>query len=110
MSPIILLGWVISVTLFYMGEMHLISGFFALLAVTSYGAVGNFAAFFEISSAVYLDRGHSRTRLLPLNLLNFVISTLVVTKATISQVILGESCCKKWAKTERFRANNFTVE
>ena len=92
-----------------MGEMNLLSGFFALFAVTSYGVVGNSAAFFEISSAVYLDRGHNRIRLLPLNLLNFIISTLIVAKATISQIILGENCCKKWEKTERFRAQNFTV-
>jgi cellulose synthase/poly-beta-1,6-N-acetylglucosamine synthase-like glycosyltransferase len=109
MSPIILIGWIISIILFYMGEANLINGAIALLAVTSYSVIGNFAAFFEISSAVYLDRGKNRIRLLPLNFFNFLISITTVSLATITQVIFGRRYCKKWKKTERFRHTNLIL-
>lgn len=109
MSPIILVGWIVAILLFYMGENNLVDGPLALLAVAAFSAVGNSAAFFEIGSAVYLDRGRNRIRLLPFNFFNFLISSITVSHATITQLFSRDGSCKVWDKTPRFRKENFAV-
>jgi len=109
MSPITLVGWIIAIILFYMGENNIINGPLALLMITAYSAIGNFAAFFEISSAVYLDRGKNRIRLLPFNFFNFLISMLTVSKATTIQVLTASDSCQLWEKTPRFRTASFVL-
>jgi cellulose synthase/poly-beta-1,6-N-acetylglucosamine synthase-like glycosyltransferase len=103
MSPIIILGWVIGMILFYKGEMLLYGGYLPLLAIISYASVGNTAAFFEIAAAVYLDGGKGRLRLLPLNFFNFVVSVLSVTRGLITYLFARPSRREKWHKTTRFR-------
>ena len=49
-GPLLLLGWIIAVTLYYMGA-QLSGGIFAILAVAMYSTLGNFAAFFEADPA-----------------------------------------------------------
>ncbi len=109
MSPLILLGWVLAILLFYMGENHLIAAPIALMAITAFGTVGNCAAFFEIGSAVHLDRGLNRIRLLPFNFFNFLISTVTVSGATIGQFYDGSRNCQVWHKTPRYRSQDFLV-
>lgn len=109
MSPVILTGWIIAILLFYMGENNLVEGPLALMAVAAFGAVGNSAAFFEIGSAVYLDRGTKRMLLLPFNFFNFLISTITVSNATVKQIFSRDGSCKIWDKTPRFRKDNFVM-
>ena len=104
MSPIILIGWVIGMVLFYKGEMLLYGGYLPFLALISYSSVGNTAAFFEIAAAVYLDGGKQRLRLLPFNFFNFVISILSVTRGIVTHALAKPSYREKWDKTARFRA------
>ncbi len=109
MSPIILTGWILAIVLFYLGGDNLVSGALALMAVAAFGAIGNFAAFFEIGSAVYLDRGKNRIRLLPFNLFSFLISTFTVSTATVTQIFSGKESCNIWEKTPRFRKKDFVL-
>jgi len=103
MSPVLLMGWLAAIYLFFAGE-HLLSGVLGLLAITSFGALGNFAAYFEIAAAAKLDGSHQRIRLLPLNIINFLFSLLAITRATLSLIalrgIVGEVI---WYRTQRFR-------
>lgn len=109
MSPIVLLGWILAITLFYMGENNLIGGSLALFAVASYGTLGNSAAFFEICAASYLDRSGNRIRLLPLSFLNFLISMLAVSQATLIPAPGSRRGSPRWEKTNRFRPANFVI-
>lgn len=109
MSPIVILGWIIAVTLFYLGEQTIANAAIALIAVASYSSIGNFAVFFEISTAVYLDRSGNRIRLLPLNFFNFVISILTVTNSSVKQIINSRDGSTKWDKTPRYRVSNFIL-
>jgi cellulose synthase/poly-beta-1,6-N-acetylglucosamine synthase-like glycosyltransferase len=103
MSPILLFGWILAISLFYLGE-HLMHGAIAILAITSYGALGNFAAFFEIGSAARLDRRRRAIMLLPMNLWNFLVSMLVITRASVGQLFYQPSPDRlEWHKTERYR-------
>lgn len=103
MAPLTLLGWLLALGVFYQGIAPL-HGIVALLAFTSYAAIGNLAAFFEIAAAARLDGTFGRICLLPFLILGFAVSTFSVTRAAISLVtdsITGAEF--HWDKTERFR-------
>ena len=80
---------------------HPLHGFLAALAVASYNTLGNFAAFFEIATGARLDGTPRRVRLLPLNLLGFVVSLCATSAAVVREVLPGGRF--EWHKTERFR-------
>lgn len=104
MSPILMLGWILALTLFFLGE-NPFHGIIAILSVVAYGALGNFAAFFEIAAATRLDGTTRRLRLLPLNMLGFIVSVVSIAGAALSQVMPHNLFGNKlvWHKTERYR-------
>ncbi|MFZ0415037.1 MAG: glycosyltransferase family 2 protein [Candidatus Acidiferrales bacterium] len=103
MAPLTLAGWLLALGVFYEGIAPL-QGIIALLAFTSYAAVGNFAAFFEIAAAARLDSSHQRVRLLPFLILGFVVSIIAVSRAFVSQLLAPLTGAQfQWDKTERFR-------
>lgn len=102
MSMLILVGWALAISLFFLGE-HMMYGVIAILAVTSYGALGNFAAFFEIAAALRLDGRRQAISLLSINIFNFLVSLMATTRATFSPFVPGDKDRKSfWEKTERF--------
>lgn len=108
MSPLVILGWILAIALFYAGELTLVSAALMLFAIASYSAIGNFAVFFEICTANYLDASGSRIRLLPLNSVSFIVSILTVTQACINQIINCRNGTSRWDKTPRYRVRGFT--
>ncbi|OYV72644.1 MAG: glycosyl transferase family 2, partial [Gemmatimonadetes bacterium 21-71-4] len=105
MSPILLIGWMMAIFLYYFSSNNWLAGVFALFSLIAYSALGNFAAFFEIGAAVYLDGSHERLRLMPLNYLGFLVSLVSISRATIGQVTTDIIFRKKfnWQKTSRYR-------
>src|SRR5579864_7966085 len=103
MGPVLLLGWVLAVVLFYTGVQ--IGGGLTVLALGAFTTLGNFAAFFEIAAAARLDGSRQRIRLLPLTLFGFTVSLISVSRAAYQQVhesIFGQAELV-WHKTERSR-------
>jgi cellulose synthase/poly-beta-1,6-N-acetylglucosamine synthase-like glycosyltransferase len=103
MGPVLLLGWLLAVVLFYTGVQ--IGGGLTVLALGSFTTLGNFAAFFEIAVAARLDGSRERIRLLPLTLFGFTVSLISVSRAAWHQVIEGVFGHAElvWHKTERSR-------
>lgn len=104
-GPLLLIGWVLAAAVFYAGAMPMLGAPVAVLALMSYGALGNFAAFFEIAAAALLDGSRGRIRLLPLNLLGFLVSAVAITRAGASQVVARalRRDTLRWDKTARYR-------
>ncbi len=103
MAPVTLLGWLLALGVFYEGITPL-HGVIALLSITAYSAVGNFAAFFEIAAAARLDYTRQRICLLPFLILGFGVSIFSVSRAFISQLMAPLTGAQfHWDKTERFR-------
>jgi cellulose synthase/poly-beta-1,6-N-acetylglucosamine synthase-like glycosyltransferase len=103
MAPLTLIGWFLTLALFYEGVAPL-HGVIALLAFTAYAATGNFAAFFEIAAAARLDYTRQRICLLPFLVLGFGVSIFSVSRAVISQLMAPLTGAQfHWDKTERFR-------
>src|SRR5947207_1359271 len=103
MAPILLLGWLLALLLFYTGAP--IGGGVAVLALAAFTTLGNFAAFFEIAAATRLDGSRLRIRLLPFTFLGFTVSLVSVSLAAWQQVMeLFSGKDLVWHKTERSRA------
>jgi cellulose synthase/poly-beta-1,6-N-acetylglucosamine synthase-like glycosyltransferase len=105
MAPLLMVGWVTSILLFYLNPPLMIGGAVALLALVSFGALGNFAAFFEIAAAAFLDGSSRRIRLLPLGALGFIVSVYAISRATFDQVVKDHFLHAefRWEKTPRYR-------
>ena len=102
MAPVLLLGWLLAIALFYTGVE--LWGGMAVLALAAFTTLGNFAAFFEIAAAVRLDNSTTRICLLPLTLLGFTVSVVSVTRAAWQQIIDHVRGAEMhWQKTERTR-------
>jgi cellulose synthase/poly-beta-1,6-N-acetylglucosamine synthase-like glycosyltransferase len=103
MGPVLLLGWLLAVVLFYAAIQ--IGGGLTVLALGAFTTLGNFAAFFEIAAAARLDGSHERIRLLPLTVFGFTVSLISVSRAAWQQAresVFGKSELV-WNKTERSR-------
>jgi len=103
MAPLTLFGWLLALGVFYEGIAPL-HGVIALLSITAYSAIGNFAAFFEIAAAARLDYTRQRICLLPFLILGFGVSIFSVSRAFVSQLMAPLTGAQfHWDKTERFR-------
>jgi cellulose synthase/poly-beta-1,6-N-acetylglucosamine synthase-like glycosyltransferase len=102
MSVLLLMGWGLGVVLWYLGVNR--PGLIIILAVTSYSTLGNFATFFEIAAASYLDGARERIRLLPFVLFGFLVSLVAVCRVTLTQPFLARSERILWHKTEHNHA------
>ena len=105
MGPVIFLAWGLAQVVYYAGhtEQSLVTISFIVFLVFS--SFGNFALFFEIGTAAFLDGFHRRIRLLPLGVAFFFVSLTTVSKTFIRQV-WDDVVLKKeveWHKTDRFR-------
>ncbi|RYF01883.1 MAG: glycosyltransferase family 2 protein [Comamonadaceae bacterium] len=103
--PVIMLaGWCLALGLYFLNAGSLLSKLIPVFALMIYGTLGNFAAFFEIVIAVLIDGNRRRLRLLPLNLLGFMVSLFAISGAVWS--LLLDSLLKRemvWEKTVRYR-------
>lgn len=105
MAPVLMLGWVISLLLYFTVALHWIAPALVVMAFMTHGALGNFAAFFEIAAATHMDRSGHRIRLLAFNWLGFLVSAVAIARGALEQVLLdrlGKSQFK-WDKTVRYR-------
>ena len=105
MGPLIFLGWGATQILYFAGYSKISFLASGLGAFIVFSALGNFALFFEIGTAAFLDGYQKRIRLLPLGVFFFFVSLVTVSKVFFVQ-ILDQVFLKKevsWDKTIRFR-------
>ncbi len=104
--PLVMLaGWGLALGLYFLNAGSLLSSLIPIFALMIYGTLGNFAAFFEIVVAVLIDGNRRRLRLLPFNMLGFLVSLFAISGAVWS--LLLDRIFKRemvWDKTIRYRA------
>ena len=101
---LMLIGWGLALGLYFLDAGSLLSQLIPVFALMVYGTLGNFAAFFEIVVAVLIDGNRRRLRLLPFNLLGFLVSLFAISGAVCSLVL--DRLLKRemvWDKTIRYR-------
>ncbi|MBS7615491.1 hypothetical protein KEJ18_07185, partial [Candidatus Bathyarchaeota archaeon] len=94
---IVLLAWVVGVALYFTSPTSWFSSLWALVPLSLYSTVGNFAPFFEIGVGAYLD---NRTRvywLIPLLFITFFINIAICTKVFL------ELCVSRIVGKKHFR-------
>lgn len=99
----LLLGQVVSLGLFFLGEMDLFSGWWVLIFLGVYCSFGNFAPFYEIGTALVLDGVRGEVLLLPLIMFNFYFYMWNISLGfldSVADIITRRKV--KWAKTARF--------
>ena len=110
--PVIMLaGWLMALGLYFLNAGSLLSQLIPVFALMVYGTLGNFAAFFEIVVAVLIDGNRRRLRLLPLNMLGFLVSLFAISGAVWSQMV--DKLFKRdlvWDKTIRYRQQPTVTE
>lgn len=99
----LLLALIDSVMLFFLGEMNILAGWWALLFVTAYNSYGNFAPFYEIATGLMMDGIRKDVLMLPLMMFSFYFYLWNISLGFIDAIVdLLTSRQVKWAKTERF--------
>ena len=92
------------ITLFFLGDpaySTLLPVFFLTVA---FNAFGNFAAFFEIGAATFIDGSTYRVRLLPFLMLNVFFNGIYISDGFIDATLDHLSGRRtEWQKTRRFR-------
>jgi cellulose synthase/poly-beta-1,6-N-acetylglucosamine synthase-like glycosyltransferase len=107
-APILVLGWVASLLLFFIPEAHHTPILPIALAFLGYQMFSNQATFLEIGVASMLDGTRVRSLLLPLNLLNFFANTGAICNA-LRKFYWNRfwgSGGDGWYKTHRTRGTN----
>lgn len=103
--PVVMLaGWLMALGLYFLNAGSLLSQLIPVFALMVYGTLGNFAAFFEIVMAVLIDGHRKRLRLLPFNMLGFLVSLFAISGAVWS--LLADRIFRRdmvWEKTIRYR-------
>ena len=97
------LGLIDSITLFFLGEINVLTGWWVILFIGAYNSYGNFAPFYEISTAALIDGIKNDVLLLPLLTFNFYFYLWNITLGLLDA--LADSISGRyvhWAKTERF--------
>ena len=98
-----------SVALFFLGEMNIFVGWWVLLFLGAYNSYGNFAPFYEISTALLIDGIKKEVLLLPLITFNFYFYLWNISLGFLDSVVdLVTKREVSWAKTERFENTNQT--
>jgi len=102
---VLIMGWICAIALFFAGAPPQ-WGPLAVLAVSAFNTVGNFAAFFQVAAASRLDGSRERIRVLPFLLLGFLVSTFAVARASASRSSWLRAKDVSWDKTERYRTTS----
>lgn len=93
-----------SVVLFLLGEMNVFIGLWAVIFLGAYNSYGNFAPFYEISTALLIDGIRKDALLMPLITFNFYFYLWNITLGFIdalADAVSGRHV--QWNKTKRFR-------
>ena len=107
-APVLVIGWVASLLLFFIPEAHQTPWLPLALAFLGYQLFANQATFLEIGVASMLDGTRIRSLLLPLNLLNFFANTGAICNALRKFYWnrMWGSGGDGWYKTHRTRGRN----
>ncbi|MEM2915600.1 MAG: glycosyltransferase family 2 protein, partial [Candidatus Bathyarchaeia archaeon] len=102
--PILLItGFLDSLALFFLNEMNIISSLLVFLFIAGYNTFGNFAPFYQVGTALFLDNSTRRIRLLPFLLFTFFFNIWYVSVGFFEAIIDVLTKRKtRWKKTPRY--------
>lgn len=106
-----MVGWLVSMALFFLGEMNIMSGWWVILFLGVYDSFGNFAPFFEVGTSLVLDGTPKEATLLPLLMFNFFFYMWHISLGffdAVADVVTGRTTV--WDKTARAKRSKEAVK
>ncbi len=104
---LIFIGILSSATLFFLGELEIFPGLAFLFFIFALSAFGNFAPFFQVGAAAFIDGRTSAIRILPLFAFNYVVYMMYISLGFFDAVIdFFRKEEPHWDKTERHKKEN----
>jgi cellulose synthase/poly-beta-1,6-N-acetylglucosamine synthase-like glycosyltransferase len=102
--PILILGIIDSLILFFAQEMNIIAGWWVLLFIGAYNSFGNFAPFYEIATGLMMDGNYRDIKKLPLMAFMFYFYLWNISLGFLDSLVDLVLFRKvKWDKTERLK-------
>jgi len=98
---LVMLGWAVGLGAYLTGASVTVPSYLLILSVFTYSAMGNFAPFFEVGTAVYLDNRRRILWMLPVLIVAFLIMAPCCTKALVD-LILTRNEEHRWNHTPHF--------
>jgi len=102
MPVLVLIAWIVGVGAYLTKEAFIsfnaLGPYFLILSVFTYSTVGNFAPFFEVGSAAYLDNRRRLLWILPVLTLAFIVMVFCSSKALLD-LLLTRNKQSKWNHT-----------
>ncbi len=102
MPILVLMAWVVGVGAYLTKEAFISSNdlgpYFLILSIFTYSTVGNFAPFFEVGSAAYLDNRRRLLWVLPVLVLAFIVMMFCSSRALLDLLFTGNKQ-SKWNHT-----------
>lgn len=84
---LILLGWMVGIGAYFTDDKLIIAPYIMILSSFTYSTVGNFAPFFEVGAAAYLDNRRRLLWIIPVLTLSFFLMTFCCTKAFVDLIL-----------------------
>jgi len=104
LPALLLVGIISSVILFFLGELEIFSGLMFFIFVIALSSFGNFAPFFQIGIANFIDGRTYALRLIPLFSFNYVLYMLYISLGFWESLLdFFRRKNPQWDKTERFK-------
>jgi cellulose synthase/poly-beta-1,6-N-acetylglucosamine synthase-like glycosyltransferase len=112
MPILVLLSWIVGIPLFFLHPPQWFSVFWAIIPISLYSFVGNFAPFFEVGIGTYLDNRSRAQWLIPLLIFTFVFNIFICTKALIDLIIskITKRESNHWTKTSHSGNGNTYIK
>jgi len=98
---VVMLGWAVGLGAYLAEASVTVPSYLLILSVFAYSAMGNFAPFFEVGTAAYLDNRRRILWMLPVLIVAFVIMAPCCAKALVD-LILTRNENHRWDHTLHF--------
>ena len=102
MPILVLIGWGVGVGAYISKEtflsLNILGPYFLILSLFTYSTIGNFAPFFEVGSAAYLDNRKQLLWILPALTLAFIVMAFCCSKSLLDLILTGNKG-NKWNHT-----------
>jgi len=104
MPVLLFVGIINSIFLFFVDAISIVNSMTALILIMAINAFGNFAPFFQIAVANYLDGRTHALKLIPLFAFNFVLYVFYASRGFLDAIVDTVSNREvEWDKTKRYK-------
>jgi hypothetical protein len=105
-TPVLMLvGWILGILAYFFGMPVTVWQYMGALSIVTYSTTGNFAPFFEVGAAAYMDNRKELLWMLPALMVAYFVTVFICTKALI-ELLVNRNGNHVWVPTVHNGNNN----